>query len=691
MHPWMTLAAVLAAGGLPLAAQATRVFGTVTDTNGAALAGARVSAWPGGGASITDAEGRFRLEVQGVPIDSLMFARIGYLPVRIAVNDTRESIGVAMLPSPMLLPAIVSIANRRERSTADIAVPVLTMSRDAVETSGAMSLDRLLQEIPGLQQSSEPPARSTLMVRGIGGSRVLVMIDGEPVPGALMEDRDLSRISLGTAERVEVVKGPLAAIYGSEAIGGVINVVTTPPSGDFRLGGTAGVGSRGRSTASMEASAGGAVPWRATLSHRHLEEISTQVPRPGAFQRVWDGNISVRAPASDNFRLRLDANAMRERQRWPVDGTMNAFNDNQAMGGWTEAELDAGETLLRARLSAQSFSHQYREAAAPDPYADTGAPVQRERSGRLLLTATRGLAGGHTLDAGSEIGLKWLSSPDRLVGGSQQETGVDFWLTDSWQGGPWLLTVAARQAWSSRWGSTFTPSFTAAWEPRPSLRLRGAVARGYRAPSFKETHWHFSNPTAGYEILGNLELVPERSWQTSLGLGWQPVSGTVVDIEVYRNSLRDLIDFRAAGTNPAGLQIQQTINVASAMTRGIDVNVQQRLGNTSLLLAWSWLGSRNDSTGEPLPQRIPHSVRLAAERPVGPVTATLTGRWLAATPATSDGSLARGEFPALDLAAAWRLSGWLNLRTGVDNLLDHKPTGWNAPVGRSWRVELAVR
>ncbi|HRP07242.1 MAG TPA: TonB-dependent receptor [Gemmatimonadales bacterium] len=681
---WLTLATLVVAGAARLPAQRTTVQGVVTDTAAVPLSGARVTAWPGGGSVITDREGRFRLDQPDAPIDSLMVARIGYVPLRLTAAGANL---IALTPSPVVLPAIVSVANRREQSTADIALPVLTMSREAVEISGALSLDRLLQEVPGLQQSAEPPARSTLMIRGIGGSRVLVMIDGEPVPGALIEDRDLSRISLSSTERVEVVKGPLAAIYGSEAIGGVINVVTRQPSGSLRIGGAAGIGSRGRSSASVEASSGGAVPWRATISHRHLEEISTQSARPGAFQRVWDGNLTARTSLGSRIRLRTDARAMRERQRWAVDGTMNAFNDNQAVGGWTEAEFDAGQTLLRARLSAQTFSHRYREAAAPDPYAGTGAPVQRERSGRLLLTATRPVGGGHTLDAGSEIGLRWISSPDRLIGGEQQETGIDFWLNDAWQSGPWLLTVAARQAWSSRWGSTFTPSVTAAWEPRPSLRLRGAVARGYRAPSFKETHWHFSNPTAGYEILGNLDLVPERSWQTSLGFGWQPAPGTVLDVEVYRNTLRDLIDFRAAGTTPSGLQIQQTTNIASAMTRGIDVNLQQRAGAASLIVAWSWLGSRDDTSGEPLPQRIPHSVRLAAERPVGPVTATITGRWLDATPATT-GYPTRADFLAFDAAARLRLGGWITLRAGVDNLFDEIPAGWNAPLGRSVRLEL---
>src|SRR5690606_34386411 len=119
--------------------------------------------------------------------------------------------------------------------------------------------------------------------------------------------------------------------------------------------------------------------------------------------------------------LRVDASGFRERQRWPVDGTLNAFNDNSGWNAWTEARFAIATTRFRARLSGQEFAHQYREAAGAVPYAGTGAPVQRERSGRLLLTATHNLA-GHVLDLGTEIGVRRVTAADRLVGGTLDDT-----------------------------------------------------------------------------------------------------------------------------------------------------------------------------------------------------------------------------------------------------------------------------
>jgi outer membrane cobalamin receptor len=626
-------------------APAQRVIrGVVSDSADRAVIGAIVRPIPGGIATETDHRGRFRIVDSTSAVDSVVVTRIGYLPRRVSVPGSGD-VTIRLDQSPVVLATLVSIANRREESAADIAIPVISVSREVIEASGAVSLDRLLDDVPGLQQSAEPPAKSGLMIRGIGGSRVLVLVDGEPVAGALLEDRDLSRISLASVERVEVVRGPLAAIYGSEAIGGVINVVTRRPVGDLAVNAVAGIGSRGRRTALLEAGGDGPVAWQASVGHRSVDEIGVHPATDLSLQRVWDGRVSLTMPISKALRLRLDGSAMRERQRWPIDAAMNAFNDNEAISGWAE--------LLHERV------------------------------------VTRTLGGGHTADLGAEASYRRIESPDRLVGGSADETGFDIWLSDAWRHGDWLVTGAARQAWSSTWGTTFTPSVTAAWQPDAALRVRGGVARGYRAPSFKETHWNFSNPTAGYEVRGNNALSPESSWQVSLGLAWEPGAGTVIDVEMYHNSLRDLIDFRSAGTSPAGLEIHQTTNVARAMTRGLDLNIQQRLGDLSIIAAWSWLHTRDLESDQPLSERIPHSIRLSARQDLGEAAVTFTGRWLSATPAAG-GFDAREALLSLDVAASWHLTRQLELRGGIENLLDQVPDGWSAPLGRTARLELAI-
>ncbi len=501
-------AAALATGSA--AAQRPVLSGTVLDSaTRAPLAGARV-VLVGGQAVTTDGDGHFVL-TRWQPGDSLHTLRIGYRQARLAIPTDGHLPPIVLSAQPVVLPTMVSVANRRPQSTADLITPVTVIDRADLQQSGALSLADALDDVAGLQAAADPPARSTIQIRGIGGNRVLILRDGEPAPGGLLEDRDLSRLSTSNLDQIEIVKGPLSALYGSEAIGGVINMVSRPPSGPLTLDAALGSGSSGRRTAELSAARGGKLAWRLSGSYRDQDRIAAQVERPEALDRVWDLHAAAHYPLGGSTTLRADASLLRERQRWPLDGVFNAFNDNRAVSGWIEATGAWSATRWRVRLAGQDFSHRYREAAGLVPFAGTGAPTQRERSARLLVTGQHPLGRGHTLDLGSEIASRRIEAADRLQGGNVSEQAIDVWGQDSWQSGNWLATASGRASWSSRWGQTVTPSLALAWEPNRTIRLRATAARGFRAPSFKETGWNFANVTAGYAVEGNPDLRPEKS------------------------------------------------------------------------------------------------------------------------------------------------------------------------------------
>ena len=213
------------------------------------------------------------------------------------------------------------------------------MTAEDILISGAASADQLLDELPGLQSAPGAPVGSTIQIRGIGDARVLVLIDGQPANGALLENRDLSRISLSGVERVEVVKGPLSTLYGSDALGGVINVITQAPETGFQAEARALSGSGGRYEGDVTVSGGGPVVLRATGSWRQQEQVPGLDGTADAFARVWDFRSTLRTGASDRVRARADISYLRERQRWPVGGGFAGFNDNEGLTGWAEVTV----------------------------------------------------------------------------------------------------------------------------------------------------------------------------------------------------------------------------------------------------------------------------------------------------------------------------------------------------------------
>ena len=108
-----------------------------------------------------------------------------------------------------------------------------------------------------------------------------------------------------------------------------------------------------------------------------------------------------------------------------------------------------------------------------------------------------------------------------------------------------------------------------AWQASPSVRLRSNVARGFRAPGFKEIRYTFFNPAGGYTLIGNADLQPESSVSTSVGGTWVLNTKVSFDVEAYRNDVQDLIDWRYQGDNAAGYQQYANVNVAKARTQAM--------------------------------------------------------------------------------------------------------------------------
>jgi outer membrane receptor for ferrienterochelin and colicins len=207
------------------------------------VSGAQVNALPRGPIAWTDNDGRFRFAVTSRP-DSLRIIAIGYAAARLALAG--NSVEVTLEPLTVVLPELVSTAGRFEERAAEVTAPVVNIPEAEIAAQAAVATDQIVSQLPGLQSIPSPPAGTSISIRGIGDSRVLVLMDGEPVGGSLLQNIDLSRLSTVAVSRIEVTKGPASAIYGSDALGGVINLVTQGPPQSLQLGLSARTGSFGR-------------------------------------------------------------------------------------------------------------------------------------------------------------------------------------------------------------------------------------------------------------------------------------------------------------------------------------------------------------------------------------------------------------------------------------------------------------
>ena len=205
-------------------------------------------------------------------------------------------------------------------------------------------------------------------------------------------------------------------------------------------------------------------------------------------------------------------------------------------------------------------------------------------------------------------------APKKVTGDSADEQITELFARDSWTLGNVLMTAGARHTSSTLWGSSTNPSFGVAWQTSSSVRLRSNVARGFRAPGFKEIRYTFTNPAGGYTLAGNPDLLPESSWSTSLGGTWAPTTRLSFDVEGYRNDVSGLVDWRYEGDNAAGFQSYRYVNVARARTQGVETNARVTAGATDVTLGYDFLRARDLNSGLPLSRRASHTARLRVAR-----------------------------------------------------------------------------
>jgi iron complex outermembrane receptor protein len=279
---------------------ARALSGRVVDPAGAPLPGARVSLIEADRRTITDADGRYTLADVPVGTYGVSFAAIGYAPLvrRVRIGEQDVTLDVTLQPSLVELAPLQVTASPIATTSLESPQPVAVLGGGDLQASKAASLGETISALPGVRNYSTGSGIGKPVIRGLSSNRVLVLADGQRLESQQWGDEHGPNIEAGDADRVEVIRGPASVLYGSDAIGGVVNVVTRPlPDAVSRptfIGGSAeaafSTNARQPDGALMVEGASGAVGFRALASGRRSDDIRTPVgPLANSGNRALNG------------------------------------------------------------------------------------------------------------------------------------------------------------------------------------------------------------------------------------------------------------------------------------------------------------------------------------------------------------------------------------------------------------------
>lgn len=615
---------------IALAAQSPggSVSGMVTDaSSGRPVEGAVVLVMHTVLSGRTDAQGHFLLPT--VPIGrytvrvlAIGFAEDSATGVMIAAG-TGAVVAVSLQPAPVGLADIVVTATRAPESSEQSGASVAVLTGQELRRRNATTLDEAIAFEPGVTfNGGQMDIRgSTGLARGVG-SRVLLLLDGHPILSGDGGEIDFESLPLLDVDRVEVVKGAFSAVYGSNALGGVVNVLTAPvsdqPQSLVRVHyGTYQYPDRYRYTDEQVTTAGLGVQHSRRIGNLGARLFLGRETDDGFRQNEgssrWLGRLKLASPTGSAHPW--DAYAVWARER---DGEFFTWRDSTTpfradTGDLGDFEVDyklltgamltpvAGATRL-LRIGPYLNYNSVR-----NHFNDNRDYHQAYRVGSLTDLSLQ-LGERHTIDLGADVAYTGVTSNflgDRGIHDDAVFAQYGLGLTN--QTAISLgLRVDYHKATAAREEFAASPKVSVTWRPARGLTTRASLGGGYRAPSAIE-QFVFTKQF-GFQVIPNPALRGERAWSGEVGVSGSPTSRFWVDASVFRSDYRNLIGPRLVlDSVPPQAQFA---NLTRARVQGLDLSLRIRFVPELLDFEGTYLLLKTEdlATRAALPYRSRHNV-----------------------------------------------------------------------------------
>ena len=584
---------------------------------------------------------------------------------------------------------IVVTGTRTAMPLGDSPVATEVISRLEIERSGAEDLAGLLEEHPGISLFRSYLGAG-VRIQGMEPEHVLVLVDGERVLGAKDGVIDLSRFPAEGIERVEIVKGPSSALYGSDAMGGVINIITREAAAPF----SAHLHARYGGFSTLDAS-GGAGFRRGDLSsqftggyHRsdgYDLDPSDQATNGSALNQFDFGN-QTKIFLSPDFWVTGKTTYLRRDLQGVDVSTGGALLDRSNRIEDFHASLKPrllldAQSLLGFDAAVSVYRDQYladqRGADVLDVYQET-----RENMGQLAVQYDRLVQGSHAVTAGVE-GFSHQMASDRLSKGEGERYRLGAYLQDSWVlsafSVPLTLVPGARVDFDTWFGVYPAPKMAVRLDPTEDLVVRASYGWGYRAPGFKELLLFFENPGRGYVVEGSPDLRPETSFSYQLGFEATPGGSVWISAAGFYNEIEDLIGFTSLDQEAGGPVRYGYANVESAMTGGVETALHVDQGAFSTELGYTFTETRDNGLERRLEGRPVHYATGALHGGMehlglgGMARAGFSGSrsfYVDTDGDNNEEEVLADPYLTLDLRLAWNPAAFGEVFIGIDNVLD---------------------
>jgi outer membrane receptor for ferrienterochelin and colicins len=562
----------------------------------------------------TKSDGQFLLRLR--PGEwSLLVQSIGYQIVKETISLKAEqtlTLDVSLQSTMLDMPQVVVTGTRNQQLYQDVPVSTQVISQEEIQRSGVTDLRDLLMEETGLNIAQDHG--QGVQVQGFDPEYTLILIDGSPVIGRIAGTLDLTRFAVGNIERVEVVKGPNSSLYGSEALAGVINIITREPQHTLRFSGNGRFGSLKSYDMSGNLEFGRGLFGgtffynRKSREHFDLNAETISWSSPDFTDHTLSSNLTWRL--HDNNKLRLTVRLFIEDQyaisSSEEGGEVLPLEQRDDISDWNISPVFESQLSSGARLMAKTYLSRYRNDSRID-YQIGDSLFSTSHFDQYYGQAEAQLDLVFSPKHHFKIGGGAISESveaDRIKGDRRSNyTLLSFFQHEWLPVEPLDIIVSGRLDAHSEFGTHFSPKGALLWKAGENYRIRGSYGSGFKAPNFSQLYLDFTNSVVGYSVFGTSnareslqELVdrgeireilvepaifadinPETSVAFNFSVEATPFEFLHLRTNVFRNDVTDLIDVQAVARKNNNQSVFTYFNLNRVFTNGIESEIGLQL------------------------------------------------------------------------------------------------------------------
>ncbi|KDN56053.1 TonB-dependent receptor [Flavobacterium seoulense] len=500
------------------------------------------------------------------------------------------------------LAEVVVTGTRTQRKLSTLPLPMTVITSEAILKTGVTRLNEILNEQTGVILIPDESGFEGIQMQGLDAAYTMILIDGVPLVGRTSGVLDLSRVSVGNIDRIEIVKGASSALYGSEAMGGVINVITKRPKND----GVDGSLSYRYGTFNTN-DINGNVLWKKKKLAANLFanfystdgfdlDKSTWVQNIEKFHNTtiqpkiyYDFSENLKLTVSNRFFYQMiDNKAVIDSERHTGDATENEWNSQAKLDHKWNSKIYSEYELYATNYRNDSFLKNENNVLFEKAFYNQWLlrPEIRTTFSINKDKLTAGLGINHeTLD-------RTYFSENVTFNSQYVFVQYDYNPSEKLN-----ILAGFRYDNHSAYASQLSPKLAANYKITDDFSLKASVGYGYKAPDFRQLYFDFMNPQVGYTVLGyNIaeDRLNELEAQGQIALRTSGVNFSVplkaesainfnfgtfykknkfkLDINAFYNSISNLIDTRVVALKSNGQNVFSYTNISEIFTYGLEYN-----------------------------------------------------------------------------------------------------------------------